>query len=309
MAAEGDSHARQEDPEPLDGTDPLPPGRYVPVRNRGPLFVREVAGPPDAPALVLLHGWCATGGLNWFRVFEPLSRHFRILAPDLRGHGRGPRNWRRFRLEDCADDVAALIRHLGAGPAIVAGYSMGGPIAQLLWKQHAPLVAGLVLCATADRLVSGLTERLVLRSLSAAMAGTTRLGRVPVALPRWVVRSVLPEPEEGTASAAPNWAAAEVRRHDVRMLMEAGYAISHYDGSGWTPRIPVPTAVLLTLKDRLVSEAAQRATAQRIPNARIFPLPDGHLACATEAFANPLVEACLDVASRAQQTRADREAG
>ena len=47
MVAEGNSHPRQEDPGPLDGPDPLPPGHYVPVRNRGPLFVREVTGPPE----------------------------------------------------------------------------------------------------------------------------------------------------------------------------------------------------------------------------------------------------------------------
>ena len=53
-----------------------------------------------------------------------------------------------MRLADCADDMAALIDELGTGPVIAVGYSMGGPIAQLLWKRHPEKVAGLVLCAT-----------------------------------------------------------------------------------------------------------------------------------------------------------------
>ena len=59
---------------------------------------------------LLLHGWIASGGLNWFNAFGPLSERYYVVAPDLRGHGRGLRSRRRFRLADCADDVAAHAR-------------------------------------------------------------------------------------------------------------------------------------------------------------------------------------------------------
>ena len=49
------------------------------------------------------------------------------MALDHRGHGRGIRSRRPFRLEDCADDAAALIDELGLGPVTAVGYSMGGP--------------------------------------------------------------------------------------------------------------------------------------------------------------------------------------
>ena len=130
-------------------------GERIELAGRGTTFARVIDGPPGAPTVVLLHGWIASGGLNWFTAFGPLSQRYRVIAPDMRGHGRGIRSRRRFRLADCADDVAALLEHLGAEPAIVVGYSMGGPIAQLLWRRHPDRVAGLVLCATSYRFVRG----------------------------------------------------------------------------------------------------------------------------------------------------------
>lgn len=279
----------------------LPEGRYVDVPRRGTFFVREASGPPGAPTLILIHGWIATGGLNWFQVFEPLSRHFRVIAPDMRGHGRGLKSWRRFRLEDCADDVAAIMRKLGTGPALVAGYSMGGPISQLVWKRHSPLVSGLVQCATSDKLTPGRVERLALGTVSIAVAGTTRIGQIPAALPRWIARRVLPgelnelvEEPESTSKLA----LREIRGHNVRMLMEAGYAISQYDGSSFTRDIQVPTSVVLTLHDTAILEKSQMDMARRIRTSRIFPIADGHVACRDEAFGERMLDACLDVQSR-----------
>ena len=92
---------------------PLPPGRPVDLPGRGTTFVREQAGPPGAPTLLLLHGWTATGDLNWCTAFPALGRRWRVISIDHRGHGRGIRDGRAFSLEDCADDAAALLAVLG----------------------------------------------------------------------------------------------------------------------------------------------------------------------------------------------------
>ena len=79
-----------------------PQTRLVELPGRGVTRVWECAGPPEAPTLMLIHGVTVTAQLNWGKVFAPLSRHFRVVAMDLRGHGDGiPVGW-RFRLEDCA---------------------------------------------------------------------------------------------------------------------------------------------------------------------------------------------------------------
>jgi len=55
------------DAAPESGAPPfLATGRAVTLPGRGTTFVREVAGPPGAPTVMLLHGWTATAGLNWF---------------------------------------------------------------------------------------------------------------------------------------------------------------------------------------------------------------------------------------------------
>jgi 3-oxoadipate enol-lactonase len=277
---------------------PVPLGRRIELRGRGTTFVREVEGPPGAPVLVLLHGWIASGGINWYRVFEPSSEHFRVIAPDLRGHGRGIRSGRRFRLADCADDVAATLDHLGVESAIFAGYSMGGPVAQLMWKRHRSMVDGLVLCATSHSFVPGVRERLIFTSTMMAAAGTTRVGGLLTAWPRSMAKQWVPVSTRGRPSTLQQWAAAEIRRHHWRTVLEAGHAIGQYNARRWIGNVDVPTAVVITTKDRALSPADQARLATAIPGSVVHRIDDGHVACASATFADPFLKACLDVADR-----------
>jgi len=279
------------------GGPPLPLGERLLLPGRGTTFVRRVQGPPDAPTLLLLHGWMASGGLNWFRVFDPLGEHFNVIAVDMRGHGRGIRNGRRFRLADCADDAAATLDELGAGPVIAVGYSLGGPVAQLLWRRHPEKVEGLVLCSTAHRLMPGVREQWIFTTMMAVAAGSTRLGQIATKVPVRRVQRLLPVATEQRPSSIRAWARAEMRRHSSRMVMEAGIAMSNYRAK-WIDTIDVPTSVLITTKDRAIPALAQAQMALAIPSAAIHTVLDGHLICAKPAFAAPLLRACLDVANR-----------
>src|SRR5262245_24226494 len=124
--------------------------RIIPLTGGGSLWVHDVAGPcHDAPALLLVHGLGVTAHLTWRRCYEPLSRHFRVLAFDLHGHGRGPRAG-SFSLEVCASHALELLTTLRVPPAIIAGYSLGGSVAKLAWRRAPGRVLGLVLAATAS---------------------------------------------------------------------------------------------------------------------------------------------------------------
>lgn len=287
-----------------DGVEgpPLPLGRRVDLPDRGITFVREVEGPPRAPTVLLLHGWWASAGLNWFNAFEPLSRHFNVVAPDLRGHGRGIRSHRRFRLADCADDVAALLDRLEVGPVIAVGYSMGGPVSQLLWRRHPDKVEGLVQCATAHGFVPVMRERFVFTTAMASLAGTTRLsqllGRAPSSWvrrlsPGWAELGERPRP-----SSLQRWAGQEMRRHDLRLVLEAGVAIGNYDASRWIGQVDVPAASVRTDLDRAITPDRQDLLAEAL-GAAVFPVADGHIACARPLWLPELLDACQYVAARA----------
>jgi len=288
-------------PEPVVRADgrvgpAVPLGRRIRLPGRGTTFVREIAGPPGAPTLVLLHGFMASGGMNWFRTFDALSREFHVVAPDLRGHARGIRTLRHMRLADCADDVAALVDELGVTKVIAAGYSMGGPVAQLLWRRHPDRVAGLVLCATAP--VFSAELRRVADASLVTLAGLMRVAGQLAAVPAagaHLLRRVRAERPAGFLE----WAAAEMRRHDVRMLTEAAHSMTRFDSRGWLGDIDVPTAVLRTNRDRVVDPERQTAFVTSIGGARLVEHDDGHLACARTTFADPMLRACRDVAWRA----------
>lgn len=275
-------------------------GERITLPGRGSTFVRHVEGPPGAPTVLLLHGWLASGGLNWFNAFGPLAERYHVVAPDLRGHARGLRSRRRFRLADCADDLAATLEELDTGPVIVVGYSMGGPVAQLLWKRHPQLVSGLVFCATSYRCVVGQRERLFFTTMMASAAGTTRLGRAVGAM-SWLPLGQLERllPARGTRpSTLRLWAAGEMRRHDTRAVLEAGQALGAYNARRWVGGIDVPTTVLLTTQDRAISPAEQLRLATAIPGAEVLRVDDGHLVCAHPGF-GPLVRDAVDsVAAR-----------
>lgn len=271
---------------------PLPPGRSVNLPGRGRTFVREASGPPGAPALLLLHGWTVNADVNWFASFEALSRHFRVVAMDLRGHGRGIRS-RRFCLDDSADDAAALIDLLGLGPVIPVGYSMGGAVAQLLWRRHPQSVAGLVLCATSRVFAEAAGERRYFSALG-SFALVSRVAPAP--LRHWAVRRLDRRPRDKCSLDA--WLADEMHRNDWTAVLEAGAALGRFDSRSWAGDIDVPTAVVVTTADRSVLPRRQLALAESVPAATVHRVDGGHHSCVVDPdrFVPVLVEACRAVA-------------
>jgi pimeloyl-ACP methyl ester carboxylesterase len=224
------------------------------------------------PALLLLHGWTASADIQWFAAYETLAERYPFVAIDHRGHGRGLRTIVPFTLEDAADDAAALVRELDVGPVIVVGYSMGGPIGLLLARRHPELVSGMVLAATALEWRSRLVDRMqwwslallepLLRSRLAKLGGRRYL--------RYLVR------HDATLEPYLPWIVAETRRNDPTDITDAGYALARYDARPWAASIDVPTAVVLTTKDRMVSPGRQRALA-KATRAQTFTIAGGHM--------------------------------
>ena len=274
---------------------PLPPGRTVHLPGRGTTWVREQAGPAGAPTLLLLHGWTATADLNWFTSYAALGEAFHVVAVDHRGHGRGIHTRDRFRLEDCADDAAALIGALDLGPVVPVGYSMGGPIAQLLWRRHPELVAGLVLCATSGSFLPRPEER-------AWFAGVDGLARIARVAPMSMVgrigqRLMTARLEQGPLH---DWAVDELSLANPRTVLEAGSALGRFRSLEWLEAVDVPTAVVVTDHDRVVPTARQERLAASIPGATVHRVHGDHSVCVSDpdAFVPVLLDACRAVTAQ-----------
>jgi pimeloyl-ACP methyl ester carboxylesterase len=287
------------EPLPIAAPPGVPDGRFVELPGRGTTFVRQIAGPIGAPTLMLLHGWTASSALNWFTSYESLGSQFHVVAIDHRGHGFGLRSSAPFRLGDCADDVAVLADVLGINRLIAAGYSMGGPIAQLLWHRHRELVDGLVLCATSRNFVGRSPAE---RAWAGGIEGLAWAARAtPGVVRRRIAERVLQGRVESTEVGL--WARQELRRNDPRALAEAGRALARYSSREWIGDVDVPTAVVVTEKDLVVAPRRQHNLAASIRGAVAYPVPTGHdgVVSAPEVFVPVLADACADVAVRASR--------
>ena len=120
-------------------------------------------------SVLLLHGVGMTADLNWRATYPDLCRQFRVVAPDLPGHGRDIRPWPKFTIDACADHIVALADSLGIDRFIACGYSMGSLVAQQVWRSHPDRVSGLVLGAASRNFLGSTGERMV-SSLSPVFA-------------------------------------------------------------------------------------------------------------------------------------------
>jgi pimeloyl-ACP methyl ester carboxylesterase len=253
-------------------------------------------GPAGAPTVVLLHGWSASADLNWFTCYGPLAEHYRVVALDHRGHGRGIRTRKTFRLEDCADDAVAVCDVLGIEQFIPVGYSMGGPIAQLIWKRHRPRTAGLVLCATSAYFATSREERLGYLGV-AGLAAVARL--TPAQARQWVTEQFYLQRK---AEHWEPWAVNEASMHEIRSVLEAGRAIGNFSSRGWIGEVDVPTSAVITMRDRVVPVRRQVRLFEAIPDAEAFRVDGDHDAVVANAkqFVPTLLRACRSVVERAR---------
>jgi 3-oxoadipate enol-lactonase len=279
----------------------LAPGTMIDLPDRGRTCVIDVPGPPGAPTLILIHALATTAALSWYPSMHHLAKHYRVIAFDQRWHGRGIRST-AFSLEDCADDVAAVADALGVERFIVVGYSMGGAIAQLVWRRHRSRVEGMVLAATARNFCGKPQERLWFSLTNVAMrryGERARLGMERIALR-------LADTPSGLAADAAQvgpWAMAEFRSTSAWSLLAALDAVGKFESSAWIRRVDVPTSVIVATRDRFIPTRRQRSLAAAIPGAICYDIDGNHaaLVLGSEEFVPALLDACESVARRTER--------
>ena len=212
-------------------------------------------GPADAPAVLMLHS-LGTEARVWQEQAAALADRFRVIRPDLRGHGLsgvtpGPGSIAQF-----ADDMRALLDALGIARAHVAGLSIGGMVAQALAVQAPGRVASLLLCDTAPAIPPPAFWRE--RAAIVRANGMAAIAEAVVA--RWVTPDAL-------ATADTDGLRAMLLRTPPEGYAAAAEAIAAADLTASTARLRLPALVLVGAQDLATPPAVARALAAAIPGA------------------------------------------
>jgi 3-oxoadipate enol-lactonase len=230
--------------------------------NAGGLTVHvQIDGAPDAPPLVLLHS-LGTSLHVWDAPARALAGTYRVIRPDLRGHGLtgvpdGP-----YSIPQMAADVLAVLDALGVGSVLLAGLSIGGVIAQQLAAMAPDRVQAVVLVDTAMVLPPAALWRE--RAALARAQGMEPL--VAPVLARWVTQDFLATPEaEGLR--------AMLRRTAPEGYAGAAEALAEVDLTQSTATLRLPALVLVGEHDVATSPEAARALQAAIPGAELVILP------------------------------------
>lgn len=218
-----------------------------------------VEGPQDAPAVLLLHSIGTTQHV-WDPQAPALARSFRVIRPDLRGHGLSAVAAGEYSMRGLAQDALDLLDALGVERAHVAGLSIGGRIAQQVAADAPERVASLLLVDTALEFPGpDLWQQRIDTVLSQGMAAL-----VDAVMPRWVMdagtpsaqglrRMLLTTDPTGYAGAAA--ALRDARAEDVRGLISG------------------PCTVIVGEHDAASPVAAAEALRDSIPGAGLVILP------------------------------------
>ena len=276
----------------------VPDGRVVDLPGRGTTYLVD-SGPQDGPTFVLLHSVACTGVMTWYPALNRLQEFGRVVVFDQRGHGQGI-DTPRFLLEDCADDVAAVADALDLDTVVPVGYSMGSLIAQLVWKRHRDRVDGLVLCAAAAAVNRASHERIATGVFAALIESLSPPAR-RLAPAAGVSHGWLRDHQ---------WILGQVRSTSPGAITRALAEVIRFDSTTWVDQIDVPTAVLVTTRDRAFGVRRQRWLASRIPDAETVEVQAGHAGCtfASDRFVAGLVAAVESVHNRIPPTERYRSA-
>jgi pimeloyl-ACP methyl ester carboxylesterase len=261
------------------------------VSADGTTLHAEVFGADEAATVVLAHGW--TEGIRfWIHVIEHLSRDFRVVAYDLRGHGESePGRDADYSLQRFGEDLEAVLA--AAAPdgrvATVAGHSLGA-MSIAAWAEHHDVEARV---ASAALLNTGLSGLIAGAAVIAVPAFAERFrdpigrhmflgarGPMPAfstPLHHSIIRHVAFGPSASPATVEFYRRLATSTPADVRAAV--GLAMADMDLEHALERLTVPTLVMAGDKDRLTPAAHADRIAAHLPDlAQLIVLPDtGHM--------------------------------
>jgi 3-oxoadipate enol-lactonase len=234
------------------------------VRANG-LVLHYLLEGPDAPAPLVFVNPLGCDFRVWSEVASILKPEFRVVAYDKRGHGLSEPGPDRCEMADYARDLAALLDAIEIRRAVIIGISIGGVIAQELYRQRPELVAALVLCDTSAKVGTD-------QSWDERIAAVGRGGVEAVAGPileRWFT----PEFRAGRAAEFAGFGAMLTRAPKQGYLAACG-ALKRADLRPYLGLIETPTLCLVGDQDGTTPPALVKEMAALIKGSR-FEIIEG----------------------------------
>lgn len=221
--------------------------------------------------LLLLHG---LGGDHtiWNAQIGPLAERFRVLAPDLRGHGRSPTpEGSTFAFDELEDDLLATLDRLGLATVHLAGTSAGGFLALRLALDRPHRVRSLILLSTAAH-ADGHT-----RAVAQHWTEVLRDQGYEAYVRRLLKDLYYAEFLEAHLDLI-DQTLASLRDRDLRSAVQWGAAVKSFDVRARLGRLAHPTLVLHGMEDRVIDPSHARLLRQAIRGAelKLFPYA-GHM--------------------------------
>jgi 3-oxoadipate enol-lactonase len=228
----------------------------------------DLLGPGDAPVVCCAHSLASDSGIWSEQVMALVTRGFRVLCLDMRGHGGSDPGNGDYTMGGLAQDVIAAIDFLGVERMHFVGVSIGGMIGQTLGIEHGSRLASLTLCDTSAGAMPGGA------AMWEARFATIRAARSvePLAddtMRRWF--------SDAFASRRPDrWKQV---RETIAATKPEGYvgaaaALIPFDVVSRLPSVTTPTLVICGADDPGSPPAGNRMIASLIPSARYEEIAD-----------------------------------
>lgn len=213
--------------------------------------------------LVLLHG-LMTNSAMFDNLGRRLASWFRVIVPDLRGHGRSIHLAPPTSIRQMAADLVPVLAERGIASADVIGYSLGGAVALQLALDHAECVRKMVLIAAFATERDSLLDRIE----SALMGPALR-----VLGPSVAAHALLAVPGVGGGPRLPGPTLARVRAmlaaSDKRQMIAVSRAIQSFDIRARLPEIQAPTLVIVGDHDWTAPVRQSEQLATELPHAKL----------------------------------------
>ena len=219
----------------------------------------------QGPPLLLLHG-LGSSCRDWEYQIPVLAEQYRVIAMDMRGHGRSDKPRERYSIRGFTGDVEALIEHLNLGPVHVVGLSMGGMIGFQLAVDQPHLLKSLCIVNSAPQVkVQNANDvwQYAKRWALARLVSMQTLGKA-------LGQNLFPKPEQTDLrhKIAARWAENDKRAYLASFDAIVGWGVQHK-----LARITCPTLIISADRD-YTPVALKEAYVKLIPNAKLVVIKD-----------------------------------